>query len=82
MIEATKILAELPDVLRRVCRQDMPDIAETMLLREVPGMNSLRALETIALLEEQFGVEIDVAALQNIKSLGDIVTAIASARPA
>ena len=27
-------------------------------------------------------VEIDVAALQNIKSLGDIVTAIASARPA
>jgi acyl carrier protein len=76
------ILIELGTLLRRICAHEMPDLTPDTPLDEIPGIDSLRLLQAIAHLEEHFNVEIDVAALDDLVRVQDIVTAVTEARQA
>ena len=76
------ILAELTTLLRRICEDDRIELSADTRLEDVPGLDSLRRLQAVAHLEEHFGVEIDVVALDNLCCVQDILNAIAGARPA
>ena len=67
------VLAVLRDIFARVT--GLPDVIllPSMELADVPYMDSLRLLETVALAEEHFGVTVDTARLESISTVGDIV---------
>jgi acyl carrier protein len=62
--------------LRRLCQDPLPELTPDTHLDELPGMDSLRVLHVIALIEEQFGIEIDVAALDRMYQIQDILHAV------
>jgi acyl carrier protein len=66
--------------LRRLCQDPLPDLAADSFLDELPRMDSLRVLHVIAMLEDEYGVEIDVAALDGLRQVGDILRALRTAR--
>jgi len=75
------ILDVLARLLGRLCEQDDPSLSPDMLLEDIPGIDSLRLLQAVALLEEHFQVEIDVVALNDLYRVQDILDAISKARP-
>ena len=54
-------------------------ILESVTARPQPGIgaDSLRLLETVALAEEHFGVQVDTGGLDALTTVGDIVRLIA-----
>jgi acyl carrier protein len=68
--------AAVAAALRKLCLDPLPDLAPATRLDELPGMDSLRVLHVIAMMEERFGVEIDVTALGNVRYVRDILTAL------
>jgi acyl carrier protein len=66
--------------LRKLCQAALPELTLETHLDELPGMDSLRVLHAIALIEEQFEVEIDVAALDRMHRVQDILDAVRAAR--
>jgi acyl carrier protein len=76
------IFIELAKLLRRICEDEMLTLTANTPLDEIPGIDSLRLLQAIAHLEEHFNVEIDVAALDDLSYVRDILNAVAAARPA
>ncbi len=74
--------AALAAALRRLCQDPLADLAPDTRLDELPGMDSLRVLHVVAMMEEQFGVEIDVAALDGLHRAGDILVGVRAAREA
>ena len=73
------ILLVLVPLLCRLCEQPALDLTPDTVLAEVPGIDSLRQLQAVAELEEHFGVEVDVAALDDLTTVGDVIAAIAQA---
>jgi acyl carrier protein len=76
------ILVELTRLLSRICEHEQTHLSGSTLLEDVPGIDSLRLLQAVASLEEHFGVEIDVVALEDLTRVQDILDAISNARPA
>jgi acyl carrier protein len=68
--------------LRGICQNPLPDLTPETYLDELPGMDSLRVLHVVAMMEEQFGVEIDVAALDRLQQVQDVVRAVGMAQSA
>ena len=68
--------------LRKLCQAPLPDLSPDTYLDELPGMDSLRMLHAIASIEEQHGIEIDVAALDQMYRVQDIMNAVRSAQNA
>lgn len=66
-------------VLRKVCQRPTLEITPEMRLDELPGMDSLRVLHVVTMIEERVGVEIDVAALDRLVRIRDIVSCIQAA---
>jgi acyl carrier protein len=75
------ILGAFSGVLSRLCEQAQLEVSPDMLLADIPGIDSLRLLQAVALLEEHFRVEIDVVALEELNRVSDLLDAISSARP-
>jgi acyl carrier protein len=73
--------AALAAILRRLCQHPLPDLAPETLLLDIPDLDSIRLLEAVALLEEELRVEIDTAMLDGLECVGDILRAVATARP-
>lgn len=67
-------------IVRRICQNPLPGLAPDTYLDELPGMDSLRVLHIVAMMEEQFGVEIDVAALDRIYQVQDVLHAVRAAK--
>jgi acyl carrier protein len=65
--------------LRTLCRDALPDLTPDTWLDELPRMDSLRMLHVIAMLEDQLGVEIDVAILGHLHRVRDIEAAVRAA---
>ncbi len=63
-------------LLATVCERHFEGVTPATVLADLPGMDSLRLLETVALAEEHFGVEIDTSRLETIETVDDIVTAL------
>ncbi len=78
---AAAVLAELQNLLRRICEQDRLDLAPETRLDTIPGLDSLRLLQSVAHLEDHFNVEIDAGALEDLSVVADIVAAVTQARP-
>jgi acyl carrier protein len=57
------------------------ELSPDMRLADIPGMDSLRTIQAVAMLEEHFNVEVDVVALNDLRRVRDILDAIARARP-
>jgi acyl carrier protein len=66
--------------VRKVCQHPLPDLTPETYLDELPNMDSLRVLHVVAMMEEQFGIEIDVAALDNLRQLVDVLNAARTAK--
>jgi acyl carrier protein len=67
--------------VRKVCQHPLPELAPDTYLDDFPGMDSLRVLHVVAAIEEQFGVEIDVTALDQMRQMLDVVNAVRAAKP-
>ena len=67
--------------VRKVCQHPLPDLAPDTYLDDFPGMDSLRVLHVVAAIEEQFGVEIDVTALDQMRQMLDVLNAVRAAKP-
>ncbi len=67
-------------LLRRLCRDDLPGLSPASALRDLPGMDSMRLVETAALLEDQYAVELDLGALGRLARVRDLIRAVAAAR--
>jgi len=74
--------ATVAAALRKLCQDPLPGLTPDTYLDELPGMDSLRMLHAIASIEEQHGVEIDVAALDRMYRVQDIMDAVCTARNA
>jgi acyl carrier protein len=81
-IDRQAILMTFTAQLRRVCECDDIVVSADTNLEDIQQIDSLRLLLAIAHLEEQFRVEIDVAAFDSFTHVGDVLRAVASARPA
>jgi acyl carrier protein len=75
------IVSAVSDMLCRVCERAAVALPQDLLLADVPNIDSLRLLQTIALLKEQFSIEIDVVALERLHRVRDIVKLISDALP-
>lgn len=59
--------------VRRLCKSPNLVVTPETRLADLPGLDSLRALHLVATLEDQFGVEIDVAVLSELRRVSDIL---------
>jgi acyl carrier protein len=75
------VFAALLPVLRRLCRDKLEAVDQGTLLRDVAGLDSLNLVYAVALLEDQFRVAVDTGALGALRTVGDIVRAIAAGKP-
>jgi acyl carrier protein len=66
--------------VRKICQHPLPGLAPETYLDELPGMDSLRVLHVVAMMEEQFGVEIDVTALDHMYQVRDVLHAVRTAQ--
>jgi acyl carrier protein len=67
--------------VRKVCQHPLPELAPDTYLDDFPGMDNLRVLHVVATIEEQFGVEINVTALDQMRQMLDVVNAVRAAKP-
>ena len=81
MTQPDPAFATLAGLLRRLCEDPLPGLAPETLLVDIPGLDSIRLLEAVALLEEELRVEIETAALDELHCVADILAAVACARP-
>jgi len=68
--------------LRSICQNPLPGLSPDTHLDELPGLDSLRLLHVVAMMEEQYGVEIDVAALDRLYQVQDVLQAVRAAQTA
>jgi acyl carrier protein len=76
---SVEVLTALSDLLSRLCEQPQLNLSPEMALEDVPGLDSLRLLQAVALLEERFGVEVDVVAINHLRRVQDIINLIKAA---
>jgi acyl carrier protein len=75
------IVRAVSGMLCRVCGRAAVDLPQDLPLADVPNIDSLRLLQAIALLEEQFSIEIEVVALERLHRVRDVVKLISDALP-
>lgn len=56
------------------------EFAPETVIRELPGIESMKVLRIITKVERQFGVEMDDEVVFNMGTYGDLVTALDRAR--
>ena len=79
-LEPAAVLEAVVRILEQVSRRQQPGCAMDTELHALDGVDSLRLLETVALAEEHFGVQVDTGGLGQIETVGDIVRLVASGR--
>jgi acyl carrier protein len=75
------IARAVSDMRCRVCERTTVALPQDLPLADVPNIDSLRLLQAIALLEEQFSIEIEVVALERLHQIRDVVEIISDALP-
>lgn len=73
--------AAVATLLRGLCKDDLLHLAMQTRLDTLPGMDSLKSLQAVALLEEQFRIQIDLEALDRpLRTVEDIVKLVRAVR--
>ena len=75
------MLAVVVRILETVTARPQPGIGLDSALDTLDGVDSLRLLETVALAEDQFGVQVDTGGLDALETVGDIVRLISKQLP-
>lgn len=68
-----KVAAATVAILGEVCGRPGFAAALDARLDEIIDLDSLRIIEAVALLEEEFGVEVQTDGLEGLATIGDIV---------
>ena len=79
-LDPAAVLAAVVGIVARVTRRAQPGAAMETKLYDLDGLDSLRLLETVALAEEHFGVQVETGGLGQIETVGDIVRLVAAGR--
>lgn len=82
MPDATAVFAALVALIGKLDANPGAPLALTTALADIDGLDSIRLIETIALLEEHFAVEVATHDLDQLHCLADIVRAITHATSA
>ena len=78
--DPAQVLAVVAGILATVTARAQPGIGLDTALSRLDGLDSLRLLETVALAEEHFGVQVATGGLDALATVGDIVRLIAAAQ--
>lgn len=78
--EANVALA-IAQILRDLTGDDRLGVTNDMLLRDLPGWDSIKQIEAIALAEEEFNVDVSIRDFDRIATAGDLAAAIMRAKP-
>ena len=84
MSNRTEITRELKTIVSNVTRIDLSELSESTRVREELGIDSLMAMEIVALCEKQFGISIDEEQLFQVETVGDfynLVVKICTEKP-
>ncbi len=84
MSNRTEITRELKTIVSNVTRIDIAELSENTRVREELGIDSLMAMEIVALCEKQFGISIDEEQLFQVETVGDfynLVVKICTEKP-
>ena len=79
MSNRTEITKELKAIVSNVTRIDLSDLSENTRVREELGIDSLMAMEIVALCEKQFGISIDEEQLFQVETVGDFYNLVVKA---
>lgn len=60
-------------ILRRLCKAPELVVTPSTRVDDLPGMDSLRRLHLVAMVEDRFGMEVDLAVMQNVRCVGDLL---------
>ncbi len=82
MPDPASIRAALHGYIRAICAAPNLALPPDTRLDDLADMDSLKWIETIAVLEERLNLQIDTQALEHLTTLEDIVILLAKARPA
>jgi acyl carrier protein len=72
-------VAQIAAIIFEVTGQHIPPVARETPLDEIDGLDSLRVIETVALLEDRYGVAVDPHALDRLRTVDDIAWIITNA---
>jgi acyl carrier protein len=78
------MVPEEQSILHSIIRTELGDatlaLSPTTVIRELPGIESMKVLRIIAKIERQFGVELDDEVVFNVGTYGDLVGALDKAK--
>lgn len=76
MRDGARVFDEAAALIRKLCNRADLELTLSTPLADLPDMDSLRIMETVAMLEARFGVEVDTHDLDHLFVVADIVGAV------
>lgn len=67
-------------IIRAELGNDTLSLEPSTVIRELPGIESMKVLRIISKIERQFGVELDDEVVFNVGTYGDLLSALEKAK--
>ena len=77
-ITPEQIKADVETIVRRIRPDLKGPVSSSDRLREDLGLDSLHSMELLSSITEKYEVDVDVEQVQEIKTVGDVVTFLSS----
>ena len=77
-IAAQDIRNDVDTIIRRIRPEFKGQIQNADRLREDIGLDSLNAMELLSAITEKYEVDVDIEEVQDVKTVGDVVTFLQS----
>ena len=74
--QSTRNRQRIKQVLAQIARIDKDSFSEAAMIREDLGVDSLMAMETLAVLETIYDIEIDVSRVAEVATVGDVMNLV------
>ncbi len=75
-MERSEVYTKLNSIVEEILYLDDLQLTDEMTAKDVENWDSIRNVEIIAEIEEQFDVKFKTLEIEQLKNMGDIVTAI------
>lgn len=76
-VEPQQIKHEVETIIRRIRPENKGEIRDADRLREDLGLDSLHSMELLSAVTEKYEVDVDVEQLQDVRTVGDVVSFLA-----
>lgn len=80
-MQRTQLLAALKQMIEEDLGESVDEIDEAQSLREGLGLDSVDLFSLAIQVEERFHVELDSASLENVETVGDLLTLLETKLP-